>query len=97
MKPLLMMRTKGLAGSMFAKHAGCSKLTKSSGAQVGLDIVALSVPDVVGLGDTIAAAIITAAGLQPAKIGTVDPVVSQNPEAGTNVAKGSTVTYTLTS
>lgn len=34
MKPLLMMRTKGLTGPAFAKHAGCSRLSKSVGNQI---------------------------------------------------------------
>ena len=35
MKPLLMMRTKGLTGPLFAKHAFSNKLSKSSGNFVG--------------------------------------------------------------
>lgn len=29
--PLLMMRTRGLSGPLFAKHKGCKKLSKSVG------------------------------------------------------------------
>ena len=38
MKPLLMMRTKGITGSFFAKHAHCMMLSKSSGNAYGLGI-----------------------------------------------------------
>jgi len=32
MKPLMLMRKRGLFGTFFGKHAGCSKLSKSVGA-----------------------------------------------------------------
>lgn len=34
MKPLLMMRTRGLSGPLFAKHSNCGCLSKSSGNAV---------------------------------------------------------------
>jgi len=48
-KPLLMMRTRGLAGPLFAKHANSSRLSKSIGNAAGLSL--LLGPELVTNGD----------------------------------------------
>lgn len=97
MKPLLLMRTKGITGPHVTKHAGIPKLSKSAGDHISHEALTAIVPDVVGMTAANADIAITAVGLVPAAVGTVDPVVSQVPSAGIAVANGSTVTYTLTS
>lgn len=96
MKPLMLMRTRGLSGPRFANHAGSSLLSRSVGNAISNGISAISVPDVVGLSEVAAAALIVSAGLQSAKTGTSDPVVSQDPVAGTSVGIHSLVTFHLT-
>ena len=55
----------------------------------------VTVPNAVGQNKSAASKIITGAGLVPKVTpGEKDPIVSQSPEAGTKVAKGSTVTLT---
>ena len=94
MKPLLMMRTKGLTGPAFAKHAGkFSGLSKSAGNTIALG--SSVVPDITGLTAGAAESALDSAGLTGSAIGTVDPVVSQNPAAGSSVVTGSNVAYTL--
>jgi len=97
MKPLLLMRTKGITGKRFTKHAGIAGLSKSAGDHISHEALTAIVPDVVGMTAANAITAITNAGFVPAAIGTVDPVVSQVPPAGVAAANGSTVTYTLTS
>ena len=96
MKPLLMMRTKGITGPAFAKHTSIKGLSKSAGDAIGLNIPTILVPDVIGLTEVQAIAAIETAGLIAVGVGTIDPVASQDPVAGLNVLLGSTVIYTLT-
>jgi len=45
MKPLMMMRTRGISGPRFAKHANATRtLSKSSGAAVAVGIVTPPTP-----------------------------------------------------
>ena len=56
-----------------------------------------TVPDVVGLTEAAAISALEAVGLVAvAGTGTTDPVISQDPVAGTEVSPGSSVTYNLT-
>ena len=60
-------------------------------------VIPVTVPDVVGLTEAAAISAITAAGLIANNAGgTVDPVISQDPTAGSSVPPGSVVNYTLT-
>lgn len=71
------------------KHAGVDGLSKSVGQ--------MPVPDLVGLTEAQAEAALAAVNMVGSTVLTTGPVVSQDPIAGTNAARGSTVTYTLTS
>ena len=99
MKPLLMMRTRGLSGPAFANHHGIKGLSKSAGTFIGLDNgpdeTTVAVPDVFGLQYAPASTIIFDAGLIPVKAGTGAFVFEQDPIAGTIVELGSQVVLTL--
>lgn len=57
----------------------------------------VAVPDIVGDTAAVADGKITGAGLVVGTVtGDIDPVIAQNPAAGTQVALGSAVDYTLT-
>jgi len=96
MKPLMMMRTKGVTGPFATKHYAVPKMSKSAGNAVALGISAIIVPNVIGLPGADATTAIEAVGLVAIAVGAIDPVASQYPAAGANVAIGSDVTYTLT-
>ena len=94
------MRGRGMTGSLLARHANspASVLSKSVGNSIGLDTYnKVAVPDVVGLTQAAETTAITDASLTVGTVtGTVDPVASQNPIAGSLAERGSSVDITLT-
>ena len=97
-KPLLMMRTKGLLGSFFGRHAGIPGLSKSTGnAHIPGHSTARTVPDLIGLTEAAAITACTDVDLIPVRAGleTTGIVSLQAPIAGTLVRAGTEVRYHL--
>jgi len=100
MKPIMMMRTSGLAGPAYAKHAGIKGLSKSTGnAHIPGHKSTRFVPEVIGLTEAAAIAAIEAEDLVASRFGTpvLGLVTIQVPAAKTSVREGTKVNYRLTS